>query len=214
MDQLINPRGHAGITSLSSMKGTHPARTSSCESRVLLGCSESWGVATIYFSSLPTSTGRVRATGFSTVNNIIYMNQNLAPLRGAVSSDLQYSLFSTLSTALEQIAGLFGDSYESDILDTMFPGLENQRDILPAFQGLINEERGLTPGFLDSYASCIDKKFQPRVHNGYIELRVEPQDWKSVNADRFVVAQLRIYKEWWYDGREWSSSSRNLFTAL
>jgi hypothetical protein len=115
---------------------------------------------------------------------------------------------------LEQISGLVGDSYESDILDTTFPGLENQRDILPAFQGLINEERGLTPGFLDSYASCIDEKFQPRVHNGYIELRVEPQDWKSVNADRFVVAQLRTYKEWRYDGKEWSSSSRNVFTAL
>ncbi|KAK0725074.1 heterokaryon incompatibility protein-domain-containing protein [Lasiosphaeris hirsuta] len=110
---------------------------------------------------------------------------------------LQATVSSVRSTVMQSLRGEPGE------LEGLFLGMGDLTKTLPAFQGLLNERRLATPGFLDSYVTCLDKKYQPRVRGGHVELVVQPDSWQA-----FYTPQVKsLYKEWQYDGAsDWSAS--------
>ncbi|UPL03540.1 hypothetical protein LCI18_014474 [Fusarium solani-melongenae] len=59
--------------------------------------------------------------------------------------------------------------------------------IMPAFQGLLNETTGSTPGFLDSYVNCLPESMCAEVRDDHVVITVEPHGWDPHNS---------IYEEW------------------
>ncbi|KAK3332953.1 heterokaryon incompatibility protein-domain-containing protein [Cercophora scortea] len=92
-------------------------------------------------------------------------------------------------------------------MNVVFPGVESEDDTMPAIQGLLNDVRKSSPGFLDSYIECLGTKFQPSVHaaegKDYVELRIPPGGggWTPMTGPNFDVEESMglIYKEWRYE---------------
>ncbi|CAM1506224.1 Fc.00g058650.m01.CDS01 [Cosmosporella sp. VM-42] len=96
---------------------------------------------------------------------------------------------------------------EQDLIDTIFPGVENQRDVISAFQGLLNEQRGAAPGFLQSYARCFRFDYHPKIQGEHVELMILPDKWMAMHEPRFTSAYTEVFKEWRFWNGSWSKSS-------
>ncbi|KAK0616917.1 heterokaryon incompatibility protein-domain-containing protein [Immersiella caudata] len=118
-------------------------------------------------------------------------------------ADLQPNLQDTIDTVRtettrsevtcdDKLKGLFIQNWRGNLTDV----------VLRAFQGLLNEKRGATPGFLDSYVACLDEKYRPEVCGEYVEIQFAPHDWED------TYHQVKhLYREWRYDcSSEWSTS--------
>jgi len=120
-------------------------------------------------------------------------------------ADLQPNLQDTIKSvqhkALHPLTSVTRDYQLSDVL-FKFARKKDPEKSLRAFQGLLNEKRGATPGFLDSYAAILDEYYRPVVRGEYVEVQIQPQDWED------VYHHVRhLYREWRYDeSSEWSTS--------
>ncbi|KAL1595926.1 hypothetical protein SLS60_009616 [Paraconiothyrium brasiliense] len=132
--------------------------------------------------------------------------------------DLHYSAKVLLFSVRDLVRNPPGEN-EQNRLDALFPGVHNQRNMIAVLQALLSElnepkfdARG---GFLSAYVANIDAHFEPRVHEGHVEITIHPANWEEMHRKRFAAAYSKAFKEWRHEGKDkWSSKFKGGIVSM